>query len=145
VSSPTPDLERFVVAQDGGVHDRAIAEIRGGRKVSHWMWFVFPQLSALGRSEVSRHFGIASLDEARAYLGHAVLGPRLRDAAGAALAAPANLSAEAIFGPIDAMKLRSSLTLFHRVAPDEALFQEVLDRFFEGLADERTDELLEGA
>jgi uncharacterized protein (DUF1810 family) len=106
------------------------------------MWFVFPQLVGLGRSEVSRFYGIASLEEARAYLAHAVLGPRLREAARAALGAPVGLSAEAIFGPIDAMKLRSSMTLFHHADPAEPLFGAVLERFFGGREDESTTRLL---
>ncbi len=118
-----------------------MAEIRAGRKVSHWMWFVFPQLAGLGRSEVSRFYGIASLAEARAYLAHPILGPRLREAASATLGSP-GASAEAIFGGIDALKLRSSMTLFHRAAPDEAVFREVLERFYGGEADDATDELL---
>jgi uncharacterized protein (DUF1810 family) len=136
-------LERFVTAQDG-VHDQALAEVRAGRKQSHWMWFVYPQLRGLGRSEISRFYGIASLDEARAYLAHPVLGPRLRAAAAAALAAPAGLDAEDVFGGIDVMKLRSSMTLFHRAAPQEPLFPAVMKRFFEGLEDEATLALLRG-
>jgi uncharacterized protein (DUF1810 family) len=135
------ELDRFVVAQ-AGVHEAALLEVLGGRKVGHWMWFVYPQLTGLGRSEVSRFYGIASLAEARAYLGHPVLGPRLREAAAAVLAAPARLSAEAIFGPIDAQKLRSSMTLFHRADPAEPLFTAVLERFFEGRPDALTDDLL---
>jgi uncharacterized protein (DUF1810 family) len=134
-------LERFVVAQ-AGVHDRALREVRAGRKESHWMWFVYPQLRGLGRSEVSRFFGIASLDEAKAYLAHPILGPRLREAATAALAAQPELSAEDVFGSIDAKKLRSSMTLFDRAAADEQVFQRVLDRFFEGRPDEATLALL---
>ncbi|HJW21264.1 MAG TPA: DUF1810 domain-containing protein [Candidatus Limnocylindrales bacterium] len=153
-SSPTPDgsgetppswdLERFVVAQ-AGVHDQALAEVRSGRKTSHWMWFVYPQLRDLGRSEVSRFYGLASLDEARAYLGHAVLGERLRAAAAAALAAPPQRSAEDVFGGIDAMKLRSSMTLFARVAPDEPVFRAVLRRYFDGLEDGATLALLDAS
>ena len=137
-------LQRFVIAQDGGVHERALAEVRAGSKQSHWMWFVFPQLAGLGRSEVSRFYAIASLEEARAYLAHEGLGTRLREAAAAALAAPDGLSAEVIFGPIDAMKLHSSVTLFHRAAPYEPLFRDVLDRFYDGRPDEATDRLLAG-
>ena len=109
------------------------------------MWFVYPQLAGLGRSEVSRFYGIASLEHARAYLAHRVLGPRLREAAAAALAAPAERSAEDVFGPIDAMKLRSSMTLFRRAAPAEATFGLVLDRYFGGREDAATIELLLGA
>ena len=95
------------------------------------MWFVFPQVAGLGQSEMSRLYAIASLDEARAYLDHPVLGPRLRECAAIVLATQGR-SAEDIFGGIDAVKLRSSMTLFHRAAPDEAVFREVLDRFFGG-------------
>jgi uncharacterized protein (DUF1810 family) len=133
------ELDRFVDAQ-AGIHEQALAELRAGRKQSHWMWFVFPQLRGLGRSETSRFFGIAGLDEARAYLAHPVLGARLRAAFEAVLAAPG--SAEAILGPIDAVKLRSSATLFLRAAPDEPLFGAVLDRFFDGQPDAATDDLL---
>jgi uncharacterized protein (DUF1810 family) len=137
------DLERFLKAQDG-VHDEALGEIRAGRKTSHWMWFVFPQLAGLGRSETSRIYAIADLDEALAYLAHPVLGARLREAARATLEAPAGLSASRIFGEIDAVKLCSSMTLFARAAPDEAVFIEVLERYFGGEPDPRTLELLAG-
>jgi uncharacterized protein (DUF1810 family) len=135
------DLERFVDAQ-AGVFEPAMVEVRAGRKVGHWMWFVFPQLAGLGRSEISRYYAIASLEEARAYVAHPALGRRLREAAAATLAAPKGRSAEAIFGSIDAVKLRSSMTLFARAAPDEPVFGRVLDRFFGGLADPATDERL---
>lgn len=135
-------LERFVQAQDADqTYDRAVAELRRGRKVSHWMWFVFPQIGGLGRSATSRHFAIASLDEARAYLRHPVLGPRLRECAGI-LAARGDHSAEQIFGVVDARKLQSSMTLFVRAAPDEAAFAQVLDRYFGGMADPATDQRL---
>ena len=136
------DLERFVDAQ-AGVYEQALAELRAGRKQSHWMWFVFPQLRGLGRSETSRFYGIASVDEARAYLAHPLLGPRLR-AAFEAVAAGAG-SAEDILGSIDAMKLRSSATLFARASPDDPIFPAVLDRFFDALPDPATDELLGSA
>jgi uncharacterized protein (DUF1810 family) len=136
-------LDRFIVAQAAGLHERALLEVRTGRKTSHWMWFVYPQLRGLGRSEISRFYGIESLAEAEAYLAHPVVGPRLREAAAATLAAPDGLTAEAIFGPIDAIKLRSSMTLFHRVAPEEAIFGDVLDRFFEGREDAATVALLD--
>ena len=135
-------LERFVDAQSGGVYERAIDELRRGRKSSHWMWFVFPQLRGLGRSETSRFYGIDGLEEAAAYLGHPMLGPRLRAAFQAVLAAPG--SAEAILGPVDAMKLRSSATLFERAAPADPLFGAVLERFFGGERDARTLALLDG-
>ena len=136
------DLERFVEAQDDGVHEQALAELRAGRKQSHWMWFVFPQLLGLGRSETSRFYGLAGLDEARAYLAHPVLGARLRAAFEAVVAASG--SAEAILGPIDGVKLRSSATLFLRAAPAEPLFSQVLDRFFDSEPDAATDDLLRG-
>jgi uncharacterized protein (DUF1810 family) len=136
-------LRRFIDAQDhDGTYDRALAELRAGRKRSHWMWFVFPQLAGLGRSPPARTYAIASLDEARAYLDDAILGRRLRECGRALLAAPAESSADAILGDVDAMKLRSSMTLFARAAPDEPLFQQVLDRYFDGAADETTNRLL---
>jgi uncharacterized protein (DUF1810 family) len=142
-SDPRLDsLGRFVAAQASGVHEHALAEVRAGRKTSHWMWFVYPQLRGLGRSEASRFFGIASLGEARGYLAHPLLGARLRDAASAALAAPPGRSAEDVFGPIDATKLRSSMTLFHRAAPEDSLFAAVLGRYFDGHEDELTIQLL---
>ena len=106
-----------------------------GRKTSHWIWFIFPQIAGLGHSAMSQHFAIASLDEARAYLAHPVLGPRLRECARLVLASrdgPRRRSS----GRIDAMKVRSSMTLFHRAAPDEPEFALVLDRYFGGVADE---------
>jgi uncharacterized protein (DUF1810 family) len=105
------------------------------------MWFVFPQVAGLGESWTSRHYAIASLDEARAYLAHPILGPRLLECSSAVLAAPAS-SAEAILGSIDAKKLRSAMTLFLRAAPAEAVFQAVLDRFWAGIPDALTDALL---
>jgi len=136
-----PDLSRFVAAQRG-VHDEALAEVRRGRKTSHWMWFMFPQLRGLGRSETSIHYGLADLDEARAYLADAVLGARLREIAAATLAAPPGRSAAEIFGAIDAMKLRSSMTLFAVADPAEPVFGAVLERFFGGEPDPATLELL---
>src|SRR5215218_6554907 len=133
------DLERFVSAQDaGGTYARAVAELRRGRKTSHWMWFVFPQIAGLGRSEMSRRYAISSLDEAKAYLEHPVLGPRLRECAGIVAQAQGQ-SAEQIFGGIDAQKLQSSMTLFLRAAPDEPLFKQVLDQYFGGRVDSATD------
>jgi uncharacterized protein (DUF1810 family) len=131
------DLDRFVDAQ-ADVYESALAELRRGRKTSHWMWFVFPQIAGLGLSPMSQRFGIASLDEAREYLSHPVLGPRLRECAAAVLAV-AGRSAEDIFGSIDARKLRSSMTLFHRAAPDEPVFRDLLARYFDGEADPATD------
>jgi uncharacterized protein (DUF1810 family) len=130
------DLSRFVAAQDG-VYDGALAELRRGRKTGHWMWFVFPQLAGLGHSAMSQHYAIASLAEAAAYLRHPVLGARLRECADA-LAAVENRTAEQILGGIDAMKLHSSMTLFHLADPDEPIFTAVLDRYYDGALDEAT-------
>jgi uncharacterized protein (DUF1810 family) len=131
------DLERFVEAQEG-TYERALAELRAGRKTSHWMWFVFPQIAGLGRSAMAQRYAISSLDEARAYLAHPVLGPRLRESAAALTALPGH-SAEEVLGGIDALKLRSSMTLFARAAPDEPVFREVLDQYFAGEPDPATD------
>ncbi len=135
------DLDRFIVAQEP-VYEGLLEELRRGRKTSHWMWFIFPQVAGLGYSEMSRYFAIGSLDEARAYLAHPVLGARLRECAGVVLATTGR-TAEEIFGSIDAKKLRSCMTLFHRAAPDEPAFAQVLDRRYEGVADDATDGLLE--
>ena len=111
------DLERFVAAQDAaGTYDRAVAELRRGRKQSHWMWFVFPQIAGLGHSPTSRHFAISSLAEARAYLAHPVLGPRLTECT-RILQQATEHDAARVFGGLDAQKLRSSMTLFARAAP----------------------------
>lgn len=135
-------LARFVAAQDeGGTYERALGELRGGRKRSHWMWFVFPQVAALGRSPTAQRYAIASLEEARAYLAHPLLGARLRESAGALLEVH-DRSASELLGEIDAVKLRSSMTLFARAAPDELLFQQVLDRYFGGRRDEATERLV---
>lgn len=131
------DLDRFLVAQ-GLVYEDVLTELRRGRKTSHWMWFIFPQVAGLGQSAMSKRFAIGSLDEARAYLAHPVLGARLRECAGLVLATTA-LTAEDIFGLIDAMKLRSSMTLFHRAAPEEPIFGQVLGSFYRGVPDEATD------
>jgi uncharacterized protein (DUF1810 family) len=134
------DLDRFVLAQMH-VYDGALAELRRGQKTGHWMWFIFPQVAGLGSSDMSRRFSISSADEALAYLAHPVLGARLRECAEAVLATP-GLTAEDIFGRIDAIKLRSCATLFHRAAPKEPLFGELLDRYYGGVADEATDKRL---
>ena len=140
--SDSYDLERFVQAQDaGGTYGRAVEELRRGYKASHWMWFVFPQIAGLGQSPTSRRYAISSLAEAKAYLEHPVLGPRLRECAGL-VAQVQGRSAEQIFGGIDAQKLHSSMTLFLRAAPDETLVQQVLDQYFGGRADSATDRLL---
>jgi uncharacterized protein (DUF1810 family) len=132
------DLERFVVAQDHhDVYVTALAELRQARKTSHWMWFVFPQISGLGRSETARHFALSGLPEAEAYLAHPVLGPRLHECADVLSRLPEADPVE-ILGPTDAAKLQSSMTLFARAAPDEPVFQDVLDRFFGGQLDENT-------
>ena len=131
-------LDRFTKAQDqNGTYHRAAAELRAGRKVSHWMWFIFPQLEGLGFSAMSREYAISSLDEARAYLAHPVLGPRLIEVA-AIVAGTEGRTAEQIFGPIDALKLRSSMTLFSKAKPDEPVFAEILDAYFAGAPDEAT-------
>ena len=136
------DLERFVTAQDqGGTYLQALAELRRGRKVSHWMWFVFPQLAGLGRSSTARFYAIHSLAEAEAYLAHPVLGARLRESA-AVVAELTGRTAEDVFGGIDAVKLRSSMTLFARAAPAERSFADVLDRCFAGQPDPATGRLL---
>ena len=123
------------------MHDRAVAELRAGRKQSHWMWFVFPQIAGLGRSPTAQRYAIRSLDEARAYLADPTLGPRLR-ACSEVLLDLGQSDPGPIFGGIDAAKLRSSMTLFARAAPDEPVFQAVLDRYFDGAADELTEQLL---
>src|SRR6478672_2807659 len=136
------DLARFLEAQDSaGTYQQALQELRDGHKRSHWMWFVFPQIAGLGRSPISRRYAIGSLDEAAAYLGHPVLGPRLL-ACAAALNKVEGRSADQIFGSIDAVKLRSSMTLFLRADPSEQAFQQVLDRYFGGLPDTATDRLI---
>ena len=135
-------LERFVEAQDrGGAYGLAVAELRSGRKRGHWMWFVFPQISGLGQSPMSRRYAIASLEEARAYFEHPLLGPRLTECARIISELDVG-SAEEIFGGIDAIKLRSSLTLFARANPGDALFPAVLNQYFGGQADPATDRLL---
>lgn len=136
------DFERFVVAQEAGDrYSRAINELRSDNKVSHWVWFVFPQLAGLGQSTTSRRYAISSLAEAKAYLNHRVLGPRLIECTRVICESDA-VSAKTIFGPLDAQKLRSSMTLFLRAQPNETLFAAVIDRYFEGQPDRATDELL---
>lgn len=135
------DLQRFVDAQRDS-YDTALAELRAGAKRSHWMWFVFPQVAGLGRSATAQHFAISGLDEARAYLAHPVLGPRLRECA-RALAELDGSDPVAVLGPVDAQKLRSSMTLFARADPDEPLFRAVLDRYFGGREDEATTSRLQ--
>lgn len=139
---PDPyDLARFVDAQRD-VYARALAELRAGRKRSHWMWFIFPQFKGLGLSAASRLYAIHNLNEARAYLHHPVLGPRLVECADAILPLAGRSSASAIFGYPDDVKLKSSMTLFERAAPEERIFPRVLDAFFAGNRDEKTMELI---
>lgn len=134
-------LDHFVAAQDR-VYEQVLAELRAGRKETHWMWFIFPQLAGLGRSETATFFGIRSLDEARAYLAHPVLGTRLRECVGALQdLMDMSTSAERVFGAVDAMKLRSSLTLFAEAGAGP-LFTAALERWFGGDADPATLSLL---
>lgn len=133
------DLDRFIEAQQA-TYPAALRELRSGRKSSHWMWFVFPQLRGLGRSETSLFYGLEGLPEARAYLAHPVLGPRLRAACEALLRAPGD--ADRILGAVDALKLRSSMTLFRRAVPGDSLFDAVLERFYGGEPDPLTEALL---
>jgi uncharacterized protein (DUF1810 family) len=132
-------LQRFVDAQDaGGTYPRAVQELKAGRKVGHWMWFVFPQIAGLGLSSISREYAISGPAEAKAYLAHPVLGPRLVECAQILTAEPGT-SAVDIFGSVDAMKLRSSMTLFASVAePEQGVFRRVLDQFFDGVEDDAT-------
>lgn len=137
VSTSDPfDLQRFVAAQDP-VYDTVIAELRAGRKRTHWIWFIFPQLRGLGRSPTAQHYGIASREEAVAYLAHDVLGPRLRECTRLVLAIEGRSIGEA-FGSPDDLKLRSSMTLFARCADDNADFLAVLDKFYGGEPDPAT-------
>lgn len=132
------ELQRFVAAQDaGGSYDGAVRELRDGRKQSHWMWFVFPQVAGLGRSATARHFAISGLPEARAYLAHPVLGPRLLQCA-RVLAELTATDAVAVFGPVDAQKLQSSMTLFAQADSSEPVFRDVLNQYFGGEADDST-------
>src|SRR5215213_11004670 len=132
VSDPF-DLRRFVDAQ-AHTYDQALAELRAGEKRTHWMWFVFPQLTGLGRSGMAQRFAISGLEEARAYVGHPTLGRRLVEA-GRALTDLDVADPVAVFGSVDAQKLRSSMTLFAIAAPDEPVFREVLDHYFGGTED----------
>lgn len=135
------DLERFVTAQAGTYAD-ALAELRSGRKTGHWMWFVFPQVAGLGQTSMSRCYAISDLDEARAYLAHEVLGPRLRECCRAVLDLD-GVSATDVLGRTDTMKLRSSTTLFALADPDEAVFADVLEKWWDGVPDQRTLALLD--
>lgn len=134
---PPTELDRFLAAQTPGVLAAVEAELRAGRKRTHWMWFVFPQLAALGRSETARFYGLRDVAEARGYWAHPVLGPRLRRHAELVLAAP-GADARAIMGSPDDLKLRSCATLFSLAAPEEAVFPAILRRFFGGEGDPLT-------
>jgi uncharacterized protein (DUF1810 family) len=135
VSDPF-DLRRFVDAQ-AHTYDQALAELRAGEKRTHWMWFVFPQIAGLGHSGMARRFAISGLEEARAYVAHPTLGRRLVECA-RALTDLDTADADRVLGPVDAQKLRSSMTLFARAAPDEPVFREVLDHYFDGTEDDAT-------
>lgn len=138
-------VARFLKAQDS-VYPEALMQLRAGRKTSHWMWFIFPQLDGLGRSETAHFYALHSLDEARAFAGHSVLGARLRECVGAvllhALDGPAPRSLSSIFGAPDDLKFISSMTLFTRALPEEALFRTALDAFNGGTEDSATVDLL---
>jgi uncharacterized protein (DUF1810 family) len=139
------DLQRFVAAQDAGrTYEHATAELRAGRKRSHWMWFVFPQIAGLGYSPTSRRYAITSLAEAQAYLAHPVLGPRLTECA-AVLVGTHGRTAEQIFGDVDAQKLCSCVTLFMHAAPGEPVFSQVLEQYFGGVADAVTEQRIRAA
>jgi uncharacterized protein (DUF1810 family) len=147
VSQEDPhELGRFVSAQDqGGTYRAALSELRAGAKRSHWMWFVFPQIAGLGSSPTARRFAIASLQEARAYLDHRVLGPRLRESAATLVEREGSDDPAAVFGSVDALKLRSSMTLFARAAPEEPVFADVLARYYGASADPATEARLGGS
>lgn len=135
-------LQRFIDAQEN-VYDDVVAELARGRKTSHWMWFIFPQLRGLGRSETARYFGIEGPEEATAYAAHPILGERLRACSRLLLDLP-DQPIRDVMGSPDDMKLRSSMTLFAQVAPAEPLFGQVLAKFFVDGPDERTLALLRG-
>ena len=136
------DLERFVVAQ-APVYERVRTELASGAKASHWMWFIFPQLRGLGRSAMAEHFGLAGRAEAEAYLAHPVLGARLRECTRLALDVR-NKTVHEIFGSPDDLKFQSSMTLFATVAPEEPLFRQALDRYFDSRPDTLTQQMLGG-
>ena len=134
------DLERFVEAQEGA-YEQACAELRSGRKTGHWIWFIFPQMKGLGMSAMSERYGIGSLEEARAYLAHPVLGPRLREISEIVLGIEGR-TVEEIFGWPDDMKLRSSMTLFAMASGDKRVFVDVLAKYFGGERDQKTVEMV---
>ena len=133
------DLQRFVDAQEH-VYERALSEIKSGRKRSHWMWFIFPQIDGLGASSMSRRYAIRSVAEAKAYLAHPLLGPRLLESAEAALAVQTS-SALKLFGSPDDMKLRSCATLFASVTSEDSVFSQLINKYFDGKPDDRTLQL----
>jgi uncharacterized protein (DUF1810 family) len=130
------DLQRFVEAQEP-VYQQVCRELRAGRKDSHWIWFVFPQIAGLGHSSMSARFAISSLEEATAYLAHPVLGPRLKECAALALEVDGRTAGE-IFGPVDEIKFRSSMTLFAEVGPEGNVFERCLGKYFDGAPDSAT-------
>jgi len=134
------DLDRFLNAQEGS-YETALDELQSGHKRSHWIWFIFPQIAGLGRSPTAQHYAIRSLDEAQAYLAHPILGARLHECIKALQLLPPT-SAEEVFGSLDAMKVRSSLTLFAEADPGDAIVAAALDRWFDGRRDDTTLELL---
>jgi len=134
------DLNRFVLAQAGD-YARALSEIRSGRKQSHWMWYIFPQIDGLGFSPTAKYYAIKNLSEARAYLDHPILGPRLAECAEAVMSVEGRSAAQ-IFGAPDDLKLRSCATLFARVSPPGSVFDRLLQKYFEGRSDDRTIQLL---
>lgn len=139
------DLQRFVDAQNRDeTYEHALAELRDGRKRGHWIWFVFPQIAGLGRSEMSRVYAISSLDEARAYLAHELLGPRLDECAGALLMLPTR-DPIMVLGDVDAIKVRSSMTLFAHVEHAAPVFARIIDEFYGGAVDEATERLIQQA
>ncbi|WFR96542.1 DUF1810 domain-containing protein [Rhizobium tumorigenes] len=146
-STDPHDLDRFVDAQ-AGIYEQALRELMAGAKRSHWMWFVFPQIAGLGASSMAQRYAIRSREEASAYLAHPLLGKRLRDCVQAMLSAggmaDGGRSARAILGSPDDLKFRSSMTLFAAISEREELFQQALDRFYEGIPDERTLALMRG-
>jgi len=144
ITAMTFDLQRFIDAQSP-IYGTALAELRAGKKRTHWMWFIFPQHRALGKSPRAIRFGLESLEEARAYLAHPILGHRLRECTDAMLAVPAALSAHDILGSPDDLKFQSCMTTFALVAPEDHRFGDALERFFAGRRDEQSVSLLSSA
>ena len=134
------NLQRFLDAQQGD-YERALTEVRNGRKYSHWIWYIFPQLKGLGMSYNSQYYGISGKEEAEAYLAHPILGKRLREITSAFLQLKGK-TAQDVFGALDAMKVLSCMTLFNEVTPDD-LFQQVIDRYYQGKTDETTKRMLD--